>query len=224
MIMGAWGLGRKRGWTNPYVTDGLVAMWDGEWNAGGGVHDPAAAAWKDVVSGIIASSNSPFAVGDNFLQRTGSQIMSATLPVTIPANGNMAFEVVMQSNGRGNNGCATIGHGLLVTVKSDGVVYYGYSDTQTQQVFNNTNVTNRNTYTLNREGNTGIAAYFNGEYKKLSVNGMGDTSDANTISLGGGRSAAYPMNYYCFRIYNRLLTADEIAANYAIDKERFNLP
>ena len=26
-------------WTNPYVTDGLVAMWDGEWNAGGGVHD-----------------------------------------------------------------------------------------------------------------------------------------------------------------------------------------
>ena len=31
--------GGKKGWTNPYVTDGLVAMWDGEWNAGGGVHD-----------------------------------------------------------------------------------------------------------------------------------------------------------------------------------------
>lgn len=26
-------------WKNPYITDGLVAMWDGEWNAGGGVHD-----------------------------------------------------------------------------------------------------------------------------------------------------------------------------------------
>ena len=27
----------RKPWTNPYVTDGLVAMWDGEWNAGGGV-------------------------------------------------------------------------------------------------------------------------------------------------------------------------------------------
>ena len=29
---------------------------------------------------------------------------------------------------------------------------------------------------------------------------------------------------YCCRIYNRTLTADEIAANYAIDKARFGLP
>ena len=33
MIFGAWGIGRP--WTNPYVTDGLVAMWDAEWNVGG---------------------------------------------------------------------------------------------------------------------------------------------------------------------------------------------
>ena len=33
------------GWVNPYVTDGLVAMWDGEWNAGGGVHDASANEW-----------------------------------------------------------------------------------------------------------------------------------------------------------------------------------
>lgn len=35
-------------WRNPYVTNGLVAMWDGEWNAGGGVHDPNATVWKDL--------------------------------------------------------------------------------------------------------------------------------------------------------------------------------
>ena len=27
-------------WKNPYNTDGLIAMYDGEWNAGGGVHNP----------------------------------------------------------------------------------------------------------------------------------------------------------------------------------------
>ena len=37
------------GWQNPYITDGLVAMWDGEWNAGWGVHDAAATTWKDLV-------------------------------------------------------------------------------------------------------------------------------------------------------------------------------
>ena len=42
----AWA--KSGGWVNPYVPDGLVAMWDGEWNAGGGVHDPNATVWKDL--------------------------------------------------------------------------------------------------------------------------------------------------------------------------------
>lgn len=33
---------------NPYITKGLVAMWDGEWNAGWGLHDDNAAVWKDL--------------------------------------------------------------------------------------------------------------------------------------------------------------------------------
>lgn len=33
---------------NPYITSGLVAMWDGEWNAAVGVHDPNATIWKDL--------------------------------------------------------------------------------------------------------------------------------------------------------------------------------
>ena len=36
---------------NPYITDGLVAMFDGEWNAGFGKHNLSATSWKDLVSG-----------------------------------------------------------------------------------------------------------------------------------------------------------------------------
>ncbi len=32
------GMAVKPKWKNPYVTNGLIAMWDGEWNADGGVH------------------------------------------------------------------------------------------------------------------------------------------------------------------------------------------
>ena len=39
---------------NPYITDGLVAMWDGEWNAGIGIHDDNAIVWKDLVGGVGA--------------------------------------------------------------------------------------------------------------------------------------------------------------------------
>lgn len=33
-----------------------------------------------------------------------------------------------------------------------------------------------------------------------------------------------PVRFYNIRVYNRILTADEIAANYAVDKARFGLP
>ena len=41
----------KLSWKNPYVTDGLVAMWDGTWNAPGGVHDCDSAVILELVSG-----------------------------------------------------------------------------------------------------------------------------------------------------------------------------
>ena len=34
---------------NPYVTDGLIAMWDGEWNVGLGIHDSSSTTWVDLV-------------------------------------------------------------------------------------------------------------------------------------------------------------------------------
>ena len=36
------------GWENPYVKNGLVAMWDGEWNADGGKHDSEFNGLKDL--------------------------------------------------------------------------------------------------------------------------------------------------------------------------------
>ena len=69
--MGAAGASQTSasGWVNPYVTDGLIAMWDGEWNAGGGVHDPEATVWKDLSGyGYDLPLPSSFSVGsDNML-------------------------------------------------------------------------------------------------------------------------------------------------------------
>ena len=42
---------RRMMWKNPYITDGLVAWWDGIWNAGLGVHDSNATVWRDIIGG-----------------------------------------------------------------------------------------------------------------------------------------------------------------------------
>lgn len=50
---------RKSGgaWVNPYVTDGLVSMFDGEWNNGGGVHSDTEL--SDIVSGYAMTKPTP---------------------------------------------------------------------------------------------------------------------------------------------------------------------
>ena len=40
----------KQKWQNPYITDGLVAMWDGQWNAGPGRHDGNSTKWINLVT------------------------------------------------------------------------------------------------------------------------------------------------------------------------------
>ena len=47
---------------NPYVTDGLVAMWDAEWNTGFLKHDPASIVWKD----LVGSSDMTAAAGIDY--------------------------------------------------------------------------------------------------------------------------------------------------------------
>jgi hypothetical protein len=43
-------------------------------------------------------------------------------------------------------------------------------------------------------------------------------------AIFSGNSPNANQRIYCTRIYSRALTSAEIAANYAIDKARFNLP
>jgi len=62
---------------------------------------------------------------------------------------------------------------------------------------------------------TGIARV---GFNQMNYNGFGIDGWNNNATH------AFRGKIYCVRLYSRALTADEIAANYAIDKIRFNLP
>lgn len=51
-------------------------------------------------------------------------------------------------------------------------------------------------------------------------------SFSNNIRIGGryAGNLAFVGGIHCIRLYSRTLTDAEVAANYAVDKERFGLP
>lgn len=210
----------------PYVTDGLVAMWDGEWNAGGGVHDASTTTWKELISGQttdisgkgtfsdsyfdIPSATSIPLVSDSF-----SSMTAVTFEYVFADSGPTQNKVYFEAN-QGNNNFSlqsnfssirlfAIYRGpvlplVTMTELPSGQAIAGYS------------------VCLSADS-SGCKTFVNGSEK-----GTYGTVFASFSSVGIGLRVGLPQKVYAIRIYSRALTAEEIAHNYAIDKERFNLP
>ena len=218
-----------------YVQDGLIAMWDGIENAGWGVHDASATVWKDLTgNGLnLPLSTTTLEVLSNGVRRktTGTHstvskvgwinTSSRTLEmcVTTPSSINSFSQVLLATT------TVSASPAVPCLVKK-GAGYFEWS-----QQWNNSKIIFKSNITL-----TLSSSYNYGNTTKGYVNGevqAGNASDrwgftADTISvLGDSRGEDYAPFGYCahnVRLYSRALSADEVAANYAIDKERFNLP
>lgn len=232
------------GWTNPYVTDGLVAMWDGEWNAGGGVHDATKTSYvKDLVgNNDLAITLAPAVVSNNSIVFDGTQRAQCDVDFSV-SNWLMSpgtVEIVSSyesffdeadfdvgstaSNNRGlrptsygayNRKIATCEYRLNTyrIITSPSVYTPGTP-------FHLAFVTDPQTFR--------VGVYVDGLFLGYAQGGS-LTTFQNRITVGSSAwspstSPARLMTLYDFRLYSRALTADEIAANYAIDKARFNLP
>ena len=228
-----------------YIQDGLVAMWDGIENAGWGVHDANATVWKDLSgNGYDANIVSDFTNGhwendcwNNFTTTNTSSRRGFIVPIEvmtlIAASYNAhTFQFVLQrinisylqnsfwGSPAENQKFEFTGSGLRL----------GYWGKQTKD---NT-ATNAILKTTDRHVYSILATPF-------SLNVYLDTTVANSFTpvvaenfpspaptaliRQGSASRAMPFQgrIINIRLYSRALTADEIAANYAVDKARFNL-
>jgi len=233
MLLGARQFFERRGapaWTNPYVTDGLVAMWDGEWNAGGGIHDPNATVWKDLVGSCDftlvggATFNENSLVLDN---SSGMQYATASNISSFPSSSDLTFEVVCDRNA----------NAVTIFKPPDaykfGLMFYAPNyNTMGNRVslptFRDTDfpVGHYGSVTGVYGANNSLSVFIDGSaVNSVSSDSIGGSQNEATIGrrLSG---SAYPLNGRVsnIRLYSRALTAAEIAANYAIDKARFNLP
>ena len=229
------------GWANPYVTDGLIAMWDGEWNAGGGVHDPNATRWNDLV-------------------RPDHSIKFTLLSGDVWGNDHLLTSQFHNLGGVYGGGWYFEDTGITNTIAGktfefvfdvDSVVQAGdhvfsWSTLQSGP-FALKNVWSYLRFTGGGNGNYGndndsfslsefIGKKFAGHFS-LDIDGKvlyfnGEPAREN-FTYEAGSNKSYPLQIGAFgqtvkwksiRIYDKRLTAAEISANYAVDAARFNLP
>lgn len=227
-----------------YVQDGLVAMWDGIENAGWGVHDAEATEWQSLVSSdrlifnsqwphewtdssfYVKAANGDYNYGACYLNYRLFNDRFIAEKVSIPF-AEMAVNVnknngLMLVNGTSDS---TIGtqNNLLMT-------FYNATHVRTSKIpgkgvwtVAGTSLAN-NLVTFSAAPDT---AYINAQHCSATTaqNGWTNVTGIRFTLFGGYGSLTYCQtgHIHSVRIYSRVLTADEIAHNYKIDKERFNL-
>jgi hypothetical protein len=225
-----------------YAQDGLIAQWDGENNAGTGVHNPNATVWKDLKGNLdltlIAGHGGWNAYGNAFTVSGASAIGESPAPAhktievayrhtngkhpTDPTSHNQILINVSDNTRRqlvwfSNNGANIYFSGL------DGPTHYGIGG----MTFNSNIVhTAAGMYT-----NSVCAAtdsYLDAT-RNRKVNRTGSWSaTVPTMLIGDNRTGdVYRPWYgdvYSIRMYDRILTTKELATHLAIDQKRIFAP
>ena len=199
------------GWSNPYITDGLIAMWDGEWNAGYGVHDTSAQTWKDIVgdNDITSITNSTW--GEKWL------VLGGVGPCGIvPVITNVVTFEVVQIVTSVNGGIISFGQ-LTRQIHSNGTVWFEGS-----RSYGGVAVTIEEPHSQSAIYAEHLGTVFIDGAPATKVTGSSGFNTAyNTM---GAFSTYYSKNtLYCIRVYDKALSDAEIAHNYAVDKARFGL-
>lgn len=206
--------GSAKKWENPYITDGLVAMWDGEWNAGWGKHDPSAINCVGLVGGFELAGNvlSPnsFCCTDNKVFNLDNAFTQFTIE-SIKKNGDPIGGGVYLCNGSNDR------------FSIDGVGE-SYGNCRVRY-WNGSSVAAAYPYSKSVWG--AVTVSFDGKNFQSHLNAVGRTPSAaveeelNVIRIVAAKTVRLP--FHSIRVYNRALTAEEIAYNYKIDKQRFGL-
>ena len=226
---------------NPYVTDGLVLYYDGEWNAGFGVHDSSATVWKDLSATGNDAEFVYLAPGGGWLPNAYDFQTNGNFQTKAAIDLGGSFTVQMATDSRSNPFVGNTwpwfagsddGHfqfypnssSLNVVLNADGILGGGHrsqftwTDSRfltamvdaTSNILFQTSMSERNWAVGTGPTPLGSQVFTIGGPTKSLYSGDSDRSK---------RSARTP--FHAVRVYTRILSADEIARNRAVDEARF---
>jgi hypothetical protein len=229
-----------------YVQDGLYYQLDGIENAGRGVHSATATTWTDLTgngrsatflnaaSGLVWQDNAAYLYGkthDGIAKIRGLPSMTAfTFEIVSRIDSQESYARLFDTEAYGMGGKRFAGlSGTSAYPNSMSFVCgadydLNYSDFPLSTAARAISLTP----TKNGSNIIGLNGYLNGTYKQTLYPGQYNSQSASTYIDVANRSNSTNRGFdgavFAIRCYNRILTGAEIAANYAIDKARFNLP
>ncbi|MBR3221532.1 MAG: hypothetical protein IKF72_04800 [Kiritimatiellae bacterium] len=232
--------------SSSYVQDGLMAQWDGIDNVGTGTHDPTATTWKDlagnndltIVGGLHAEGrNAEWRRGIALYFSNISLCKAAVCGVDGVVPKYKTIEVVYKMTSRsgrilfwGGDRSRYVAFDHSAYTYPFSMVYFdGREVTRTDRTY----WAKVKTY----DPTSAVATYDdNDTVTDVFIDGAGKSDNRlyntwgagdNRITLGwrsvdtAGASYGWEGEVYAIRLYNRALTAQEIARNHAIDVKRF---
>ena len=227
-----------------YVTDGLIAMWDGDDNQGTGAHDPSATTWVDLTGrhSAMAFTSAPTVGANYFDVRSGGGYIADAADIATAVNAEACtIEIVCDVKSLVQDGSLfaltdkdvkrTAWVRMAPSGSAAGVVgAMEYKASSYYQPYPNFDTTLNRVRSYSFAFSTGSCAiYKDGASSGKTVAGKGVSGDTATSYFAIGQRVSKPstsaaiadMKVYCVRIYDRILTADEISANHAQDVARF---
>ena len=215
-----------------YVQDGLLCHLDGIDNAGRGVHDPAALTWKDL-SGVagdfeVANNANYVAWTANGLHKKGNHWMALN---RARVDGVKTCEAAMSNLGSASSDTvmpfyysADIYFVIRDSSASRKIWYRGGNCHVTESIPDSAtiSVTYGSTYCVYQNG--AVSDGTSGESNSWSQNddpGGSMSIGGRAITWGSADVSTYGYDVNAIRMYNRVLTADEVRQNYEVDSIRF---
>lgn len=214
-----------------YDQKGLIAQWDGIDNAGRGVHDPNAAYPVELVTNLTQALTGTIPAHDFWFELGSGSLSFVASNVCAAINaGHATIEICISKNDGSvvnNGGVVAFGamtRGFWVWQSSYLLGNYSYHATVSGQYASiNYNDDGVKTVYFALGSSTAASSYgVNGSKKSGITRWSIDMDEGDTCQIG-----VLP-NYnkanakvFAIRVYDRILSADELAANRAIDYERF---
>ena len=214
---------------NPYVTDGLISMWDAEFNCFEGLHQTNSTKWIDIVSGYnleLATGTPTWEAKANVINGKWGIVSPNLQSLFKSANKkNLSYELCFSALPYNIKGTALgFNDNLIGTIAHNSAI--GDWCWSAQWIHpTKFETTRKGTLSVVRNGQTSYTdVYADGEVFGGKRGRGGDPTD-RTFGIGYGygqwNNAPTGIKIHCIRLYNRMLTADEIQKNKDIDANRF---
>ena len=214
-----------------YVQDGLIAQWDGIDNAGIGTHDPLASIWKDLKGTLDLALTAQGRWNDT---ANGLSVNAMSAQGSRAAPPYKTIEVVCRMDGGRILFCSGLASRIVAfdtvaktsTAKEYLEMYFdGIKDQFAPFIYFTPDAKEIRYAAATYDDDSVSGVYRDGALWKGGTQ-WNDWSVGDGKVAIGGRSATegYPWSgeVYAIRLYDRVLTEDEIKRNHIIDEARFD--